>query len=65
MFSLKKKIQRFKNSRKLIKLAFFLHKIFGEKNVGEIGFSFDDKQKKYKIIQETIIRKKFQNYLEI
>ena len=65
MFNLKKKIQRFKNSRKLLKLALFLHKIFGEKNVGEIGFNFDDKPKKNQIIQETIIRKKFQNYLEI
>ena len=55
MFNLKKKIQRFKNSRKLIKLAFFLHKIFGEKNVGEIGFNFDDRPNKNQIIQETII----------
>ena len=46
MFNLKQKIQRFKNSKKLFKLAFFLHKIFGEKNVGEIGFNFDDKPKK-------------------
>ena len=46
MFNLKKKIQRFKNSRKLLKLAFFLHKFFGEKNVGEIEFNFDGKPKK-------------------
>ena len=65
MFNLKKKLQRFKNSKKIFKLAFYLHKFFGEKDMGEIGFNFDNKPKKNQIIQETIIRKKYQNYLEI
>ena len=60
-----KKIERLKNSKNIYKLVFFLHKIFGEKDMGEIGFNFDDKPTKNQIIQETIIRKKFENYLEI
>ena len=48
MCDLRKKIQRFKNSRNLIKLTFLLHKIFGEKDIGKIGFNFDDKPKKIK-----------------
>ena len=40
MFNLKKKIQRFKNSRKLIQLSFLLHKIFGERDIGEDWIQF-------------------------
>ena len=59
------KIERFKNSKNIYKLLFLLHKFFGERDLGEIGFNFDDKPKKNQIIQETITRKKFQSYLEI
>ena len=46
---LKLKINRFFESRKILKLKYYIHKIFKEKDIGDLGFNFDDKPnfKKY------------------
>jgi hypothetical protein len=46
-------------------MNFYYHKILGEKNIGEIGLDFSQKENKQKIIQDTINRKKYLSYLEI
>ena len=69
MFQIKniiqKKILRFKGSKNVLKFNYFLHKYFGEKDIGEIGLNFSDKPDRKKIIQDTINRKKYKSYLEI
>ena len=60
-----KKILRLKGSKNVLKLNLFLHKHFGEKDIGEIGLNFANKPGKNKIVQDTINRKKFKSYLEI
>tara|TARA_B100000749_G_scaffold192646_1_gene149410 strand:- start:270 stop:989 length:720 start_codon:yes stop_codon:yes gene_type:complete len=60
-----KKIIRFKGSKNILKLNFFLHKHFGEKDIGEIGLNFSNKPSKNKIVQDTINRKNYKSYLEI
>ena len=44
----KKKILRLKGSKNILKLNFFFHKYFGEKDIGEIGLSFSSKPDKKK-----------------
>jgi len=56
---------RFISSKKILKLIFLYHKLFGEKNIGNIGFDFFEKPSRLKIVSETIERKKFNSYLEI
>ena len=69
MFQIKniiqKKILRLKGSKNILKLNFFFHKYFGEKDIGEIGLNFSNKPDKKKIVQNTISRKKYKSYLEI
>ena len=69
MFQIKnffqKKILRLKGSKNVLKLNFFLHKHFGEKDIGEIGLNFSNKPDKNKIVQDTINRKNYKSYLEI
>ena len=69
MFKIKniiqKKILRLKGSKNILKLNFFFHKYFGEKDIGEIGLNFSNKPDKKKIVQNTISRKKYKSYLEI
>ena len=69
MFQIKniiqKKILRLKGSKNILKLNFFFHKYFGEKDIGEIGLNFSNKPDKKKIVQSTINRKKYKSYLEI
>ena len=69
MFQIKKffqkKILKLKGSRNVLKLNFFFHKYFGEKDIGEIGLDFSNKPNKNKIIQDTINRKNYKSYLEI
>ena len=69
MFQIKniiqKKILRLKGSKNILKLNFFFHKYFGEKDIGEIGLNFLNKPDKKKIVQNTISRKKYKSYLEI
>ena len=48
-----------------LKLNYFFQKIFGEKDLGNIGFNFDDKPNRQDIIQKIIDIKKFKTYLEI
>ena len=59
------KINRFTSSKKILKLIFLYHKLFGEKNIGDIGFNFLEKPSRLEIVSETIQRKKFNTYLEI
>ena len=51
------------------KLSFRINKlyyyIFGEKFLKKLNFEWDKYPSRYHIIQETIIRKKYKNYLEI
>ena len=69
MFQIKniiqKKILRLKGSKNILKINFFFHKYFGEKDIGEIGLNFSNKPDKKKIVQNTINRKKYKSYLEI
>ncbi len=60
-----KRFNRFLESKKILKLTFLYHKIFGEKNIGNIGFNFFKKPSRLEIVSETIQRKKFSTYLEI
>ena len=60
-----KNILRLKGSKNVLKLNFFLHKHFGEKDIGEIGLNFSNKPDKNKIVQDTINRKNYKSYLEI
>ena len=60
-----KKINRFLESKKILKIIFLYHKVFGEKDIGNIGFDFLNKPSRLKIVSETIQRKKFKSYLEI
>ena len=47
-------------------IIFFMKEIFfGEKDIGDIGFSFKDKPNRYQIIQEIILKKQYKTYLEI
>ena len=62
---IQKKILRLKGSKNILKLNFFFHKYFGEKDIGKIGLNFSNKPDKKKIVQETINRKKYKSYLEI
>tara|TARA_B100000900_G_scaffold398019_1_gene398972 strand:- start:3020 stop:3736 length:717 start_codon:yes stop_codon:yes gene_type:complete len=62
---IKKKIDRLFSSSKILKINFFFHKYFGEKDIGNIGFYFKDKPNRFEIIQEIIFKKKYKSYLEI
>ena len=59
------KINRFITSNKILKLIFLYHKLFGEKNIGDIGFNFLNKPSRLEIVAETIQRKRFNTYWEI
>ena len=63
--TIQKKILRLEGSKNILKLNFFFHKYFGEKDIGEIGLNFSNKPDKKKIVQNTISRKKYKSYLEI
>jgi len=69
MFQIKniiqKKILRLNGSKNILKLNFFFHKYFGEKDIGEIGLNFSNKPDKKIIVQNTINRKEYKSYLEI
>jgi hypothetical protein len=60
-----KKFERLKSSKNILSLIFFYHKIFGEKNIGNIGFDFSKEPSRLTIVLETIQRKKLNSYLEI
>ena len=46
--TIQKKILRLKGSKNILKLNFFFHKHFGEKDIGEIGLNFSNKPDKKK-----------------
>ena len=52
---LRKKIDRFFESRKVFRIRYLLNKIFGEKDLGNIGLDFSDKPNRQKIVQEIKI----------
>jgi len=62
---IKKKINRFFQSRKLLKIKYLIHKIFKEKDIGQLNFIFEDKPSRSEIIQNIIDEKKYTSYLEI
>ena len=62
---LRKKIDRFFESRNVFKIRYLLNKIFGEKDLGNLGLDFSDKPTRQTIVQEIINLKNYQSYLEI
>ena len=59
------KINRFLSSKKILRIIFYYHKLFGEINIGNIGFDFSNKPSRLEIVSETIKKKKFSTFLEI
>ncbi|WP_082255075.1 class I SAM-dependent methyltransferase [Candidatus Pelagibacter communis] len=62
---LQKKIIRFLNSEKLLKIFFYYHKFFNNKGLKDIGFDFTSKKDRKFIVQDIINKQKFKKYLEI
>ena len=62
---IQKKIFRLQGSKNILKINYFFHKFFGEKNLGNVGFNFTDKHSKQFIVQNIIDRKNYVSYLEI
>ena len=62
---LEKKLNRLSDSKNILKLRYFFHKIFGEKDLGNLGLDFSDKPKRDEIVQDIINIKNYKNYLEI
>lgn len=65
MLLIKNKLNRFFQSRKILKIKYYFHKIFKEKNIGSLDFKFDDKPHRSEVIQKIIDHKKFNTYCEI
>ena len=53
---IQKKIIRLQGSKNILKINYFFHKFFGEKNLGNIGFNFADRHSKQFIVQDIIDR---------
>ena len=62
---IKKKFNRLLNSRRVLYLIKFYHKIFGEKNIGSLNFDFVNWPHRAEIIQWFIKIKNYKSYLEI
>lgn len=62
---IKKKFNRLLNSRRVLYLIKFYHKIFGEKNIGSLNFDFVNGPHRAEIIQWFIKIKNYKSYLEI
>ena len=60
-----KKFKRLFESKNILKVKFYFHKLFGEKDPGNIGLDFTNKPSRKTIIQEIIDEKKYKSYLEI
>ncbi len=65
MLFIKNKINRFFQSKKILKLKYYLHKLFKEKDIGNLNFNFEDKPHRSEIIQNIINKKNYESYLEI
>ena len=62
---LRKKIDRFFESRNVFRIRYLINKIFGEKDLGNLGLDFSNKPTRQRIVQEIINLKNYQSYLEI
>jgi len=62
---LQSKFIRLLNSRKVLRLFFYYHKIFNNKGLTDIGFDFSNKKNRKFIVQDIIDKKKYKSYLEI
>ncbi len=62
---LNKKLIRFRNSSKVLKILYYYHYFFKDKKLGNIGFNFESKKSRLEIIQNIIKEKNFKRYLEI
>ena len=65
MSIIKNKIDRFFQSRRILLIKYYLHKLFKEKDIGDLGFDFSNKPNRSEIINKIIIHKKYKSYLEI
>ena len=61
---IKKKYSRLLSSSKVLKINFILHKFFGEDDLGNIGFNFQDKPNRFEIIQKIIITKTLEEVIK-
>ena len=62
---LKLKMNRFFESKKILKIKYYIHKIFKEKDIGDLGLNFSDKPDRSEVIQNIIDFKKYKSFLEI
>ena len=62
---IQRKLLRLLSSKSILRLNYFFHQVFGEKNLGNIGFDFSQKQTRKFIIQDIINKKNYKSYLEI
>ena len=60
-----RKFLRLLSSRKVLKINYLFHKLFGEKDLGNIGFDFSKKPTRQFIVQDVINKKNYKSYLEI
>tara|TARA_B100001175_G_scaffold272551_1_gene245774 strand:- start:311 stop:1027 length:717 start_codon:yes stop_codon:yes gene_type:complete len=64
-YYIQRKLLRFLSSKIILKLNFLFHYLFGEKDLGNIGFDFSKKPTRKFIIQDIINKKHYKSYLEI
>ena len=57
--------ENLKDHKYVLRLNKLYHRIFGEKFYKKLDFNWSAHPERYEIIQETILRKKYKNYLEI
>ena len=62
---IQRKLLRLLSSKSILRLNYFFHQVFGEKNLGNIGFDFSQKKTRKFIIQDIINKKNYKSYLEI
>ena len=62
---IKKKYIRLQGSRNILKINYFIEKVFRDKKLGNIGLNFSNKPTRQFLVQEIIDIKKYQSYLEI
>ena len=60
-----RKLLRLISMKSILRLNYFFHKFFGEKNLGNIGFDFSKKITRKFIVQDIINKKNYKSYLEI
>ena len=60
-----KKIYRLFESKNILKIKFFIHKLFKEKDIGSLNLDFTDKPNRIKIIKDIIQIRNYKSYLEI